>query len=153
MQGICKQELATRTVTRRGMMATLAEWSARVHGPGWEETRRRYWESRAPWRRRRCFWCRRGNPGARWAARRRLQLNHLTYVWSDGTGRCPFWVLRPMCGSCHAVETWLTRRVRPGMARRRQRWAHAVVTFGVRWAVNLTAWAMLCIAAIHIGVI
>lgn len=124
-------------------MSGLAAWSARVHGPGWQDTRHRYWASSAPWRRRRCFWCRRANPGRRWSARRRLHLHHLTYVFSDDTGRCPLWVLRPMCPTCHAVETWLARRLRPGMARHRQRWAHAYVTYAVRWVANAALWAPL----------
>ena len=122
----------------------MAAWSDRVHGPGWAATRDAYWDDPPLWRRTRCYWCRRADPrsGKRWwQAPGRLQLNHLTYRWSDATGRCPFFVLRPMCGVCHAVETWLTRRVRPGMARHRQRWAHAYVTVAVRWAVNAVAWA------------
>lgn len=127
----------------------MAAWSARVHGPGWDETRRRYWHDPPPWRRTRCYWCRRANPGEgrRWASRRRLQLNHLTYAYSDDTGRCPLPVLRPMCGFCHTVETWLTRRVRPGMARHRQRWAHAYVTVAVRQVVNLLVLAPVLLLA------
>lgn len=116
----------------------LAEWSARTYGPGWTETRQRYWASTARWRRRRCFWCRRGQPGTRWASRRRLQLNHLTYRLSDNTGRCPLWALRPMCPTCHGIETWLTRRYDPG---RKQPWAHAIVTYAVRWAMYVPMWA------------
>lgn len=134
--------------TRNGM----AEWSARVHGPGWVETRARYWHNPPPWRRTRCYWCRRADSASMrlWSSLGRLQLNHLTYVFSDGTGRCPLWVLRPMCRTCHRVETWLTRRVRPGMARHRQRWAHAYVTVGVRLAVDIVAWSVLAVPMLRI---
>lgn len=73
----------------------MAAWSARVHGPGWDATRDRYWHDPPLWRRTRCFWCRRADHRygrRRWATSHRLQLNHLTYVWSDDTGRCPLFV-------------------------------------------------------------
>lgn len=123
-------------------MSTLAEWSARVHGPGWEATKSRYWNS--PFTRKRCFWCRR---------KRRLQLNHLTYTRSDGTGRCPLWVLKPLCGTCHGIETWATRRVRRRLGRGAKQWAHAVVTYGVRWSVNVSVWLLVLVAAVRTGII
>lgn len=115
------------------MRETMAEWSARVYGPEWEEFKDRYWSH--PLTRKRCFWCRRANrPG-----RRRLQLNHLTYP----RGRAlRLWEVKPMCSTCHRVETWLTRRFRPSMRRHRQRWAHAYVTYSVRWALYLPLWTL-----------
>ena len=123
-------------------MSTLAEWSARVHGPGFEETKHRYW--RSPFTRKRCFWCRRKG---------RLQLNHLTYLFSGETGRCPLWVLKPLCATCHGVETWLTRRVRRHLGRGAKRWAHAVVTYGVRWSGNVAVWLLVLVAALKTGII
>ncbi len=129
---------------------TRAEFNARVYGRGWEDTRRRYWAS--PFTRKRCVWC---------MARRATQLNHLTYLYSGPDGACPFWVLRPMCRTCHKVETWVTGKVRPRMPRggprdahgnivypagrrgrygliRHQKWAHAVVTFWGAVSIRLS---------------
>jgi 5-methylcytosine-specific restriction endonuclease McrA len=112
----------------------MGEWSAQ-YGPEWEATKRRYWSRSGWWIRRRCFWCRRARPGrSSWSARGMLQLNHLTYLF--GVGNAPLWVLRPMCPTCHKIETWVTRKIRPALGRStgwRFRWAHAFVTFGVRW--------------------
>jgi hypothetical protein len=140
------------------------EYSRRMVGPhlrppGWEDTKRRYWASR--FTRKRCFWCRRKSG---------LQLNHLTYALSGPTGACPLWVVKPLCRTCHKVETWLARKVRPrlkrtvrvepvvGTGRRRrrvadrraQRWAHAYVTYAVRWSLNLAVWGVVLIAAVQI---
>jgi hypothetical protein len=111
-----------RVVTRTGL--TFSDWADRTYGPGWTATKTRYWSSR--FTRKRCVWCwRKAKPG------RFLDLNHLTYRFVRGDGWTPLWSVVPMCRTCHRVETWLTRRFRPGMRRRRQRWAHAWVTFGV----------------------
>jgi 5-methylcytosine-specific restriction endonuclease McrA len=123
-------------------VSTLAEWSARVYGPGWEETKRRYWAS--PYTRKRCFWCRRKD---------RLQLNHLTYQFSGETGRVPLWVLKPLCRRCHVVETWLTKRVRRRLARHAKPWAHAVVTYGVRWSGNVSVWLLVLVSASKAGIL
>jgi hypothetical protein len=120
---------------------TDTDWRDVRWGHNWTETRRRYWHNPPPWRRRRCFWCRRGRPGARWwASRRGLHLNHLTYRYSHDHGRCPLWALRPMCPTCHTVETWLTRHaVRPCLRRHPwlRPWEHAAVTYAGRWTINL----------------
>lgn len=103
---------------------SFAEWSAQMYGPGWRETKDRYWTS--PWTWKRCVWCWRGLKRTR-----RRQLNHLTYRRVDPVGRTPLWTVVPMCHFCHRVETWITKRRRPRMRRRQQAWAHARVTFGV----------------------
>jgi hypothetical protein len=133
------------------VITTVVGWRDRIWGPGWDATRRRYWRNPPSWRRRRCFWCRRGQPGRRWSSRRGLHLNHLTYRYSHDHGRCPLWVLRPMCPTCHNVETWLTRRaVRPWLRRhpRLRPWEHLLVTYAGRWTINLAAltplwWTMM----------
>lgn len=120
-----------------------AEWSARNHGAGWDETRARYWRSSL--RIRRCVWCWRGG---------RLDLNHLTYALSRdhrryGPGWVPAWarhlVLVPMCRRCHELETWLTRYVVRRLIGRR--WAHTVATLApplAFWSgVGLTVWALI----------
>lgn len=129
-----------------------AAWNARIYGPGWEATKSAYWAS--PFTRKRCIWC----------CGKATQLNHLTYLYSDATGACPFWVLRPMSRRCHAVETWITEKARPRMPRggpkdahgnviypmgrrgrygmiRHQKWAHAVVTFRVWLAIRIVVLA------------
>lgn len=135
--------------TYHDQFETKAEWSAHIHGPGWEKTKHDYWAS--PFTRKRCKWC----------CRPATQLNHLTYLYSDATGACPFWVVVPMCRKCHAVETWITEKIRPGMPRggprdehgnviypmgrrgrygliRHQKWAHAMVTFRGWLAIRAT---------------
>lgn len=111
---------------------SMAQWSARVHGPEWQAFKRRYWAH--PLTRKRCFWCRRKG---------RRQLNHLTYRPYPDSRPPRMWQVKPLCLTCHRVETWLTRRYRPGMSRRRQRWAHAYVTYGVRWALYAPLWALV----------
>ena len=115
---------------------TATGWDAftrRTYGPGWEATKRRYF--RRSWRRH-CFWCLRRGRLTRSGLVAGLELNHLTYARG---ARPRWWQTKAMCHRCHRVETWLTRRVRPGMARHRQRWAHGYVT----WAGWLVTRAIL----------
>lgn len=111
----------------------MAAWSERTYGPGsgWVEYKVRYWASR--WTRKRCFWCRRPRGKAR------LQLNHLHYPKHR---ELRLWDVRPLCARCHAVETWLTRWVRPRLRASQRRWAHAYVTYAVRWAGYVPLWVL-----------
>jgi len=93
------------------------------YGAAWEDTKRRARQSR--WTRKRCFWCRRRRSVT-------IQWHHLTYLF--GVGDPPLWVLRPMCVSCHKVETWICRQVSSSQAR--HRWAHARVTYLGRWVIR-----------------
>jgi hypothetical protein len=146
--------MSTRTrpgLTRarsRGQGGGWDEWSAQ-YGPAWERTKAEYWRkaARRPWMRRRCFWCRRRGRGVGfWSVQRSLQLNHLTYRW--GVGDAPLIVLRPMCPTCHAIETKITRMVRPGMRRHRQAYAHAFVTYLGRWALYIPVWALIILVLV-----
>jgi hypothetical protein len=113
------------------MRESMAEWSARTYGPEWVEFKDRYWSH--PLTRKRCFWCRRPRGKAR------LQLNHLTYP----KGRAlRLWEVKPLCARCHEFETWLTRKVRPRLHATQRAWAHAYVTYGVRWVGYLPLWAL-----------
>ena len=137
---------------RQSMDDAMREWSARYHGPGWAATRAAYWADPPRWRRTRCYWCRRADPrsGKRlWRSRRNLQLNHLTYRFSDSTGTCPFWAVRPMCKPCHTVETWLTGRLRQVLRRlngkhpRRTRDTDGPVVRAWLWCRRVARWEQL----------
>jgi len=98
-----------------------------TYGAEWAEFRRWYFSRRTT--RKRCFWChsrsRKGNP---------IQLNHLDYREpADWPGR---WRVKPMCRRCHRIETGLTRMLFHEYPRRRNRYAHWYVTYGVRLAIR-----------------
>lgn len=131
----------------------MRAWSDRVHGPGWQATRARYWHDPPPWRRTRCYWCRRADPRSgktRWTSRRRLELHHLTYLFSGPTGACPFFVVRPMCKICHDVEGWLKDRYDPG---NRHPWIHGKVTWIGRQVFNAVFWVPVLILGFHVGLL
>jgi hypothetical protein len=110
------------------------------YGVDWEGTKRRARQSR--WTRKRCFWCR---------SRSRIEWHHLTYSRAATPGKAPLWVLRPMCHRCHAIETWLCRAL--FSTRQRHGWAHAWVTYGVRWLTRGLVLLALYLAAAYVGIV
>lgn len=115
------------TYTDRSGAAAWREWSRVVHGPGFEETKRRYWASR--WTPKRCFWH---------LGREGLQLNHLTYRFARrNNGITPLWTLVPLCARCHGIETWVSRKLR-------RRWAAPLrLGLGPHVAATLYGWLVL----------
>lgn len=128
-----------------------------LYGPEWNRTKQHYWQTVGrPWRRRRCFWCRRGHvtqPGKVrfWTTDRAPELHHLTYVF--GYGDAPLFVLRPMCHTCHHIETTVTRMFFGEGFARRSRWAHAHVTYTVRWVINAIPLTGILVLLFKVGVI
>jgi hypothetical protein len=121
-------EVAVSTTKAEGMR----EWSARIHGDGWQATRARYWRrARSRPRLMRCRWC--GVSGVP------LDLNHIYYGLSrlslrHGKGwiSWPWFLLLlvPMCRDCHQREGELTRAARKGTRGVARKWVHAFVTLG-----------------------
>lgn len=117
-----------RTSTRR------PRWQDAATGPwgsDWERTKDRYWAN--PLLRKRCFWHQRFWLGQPMTYGQR-QLNHLTYR-RGGSPR--FWQVKPMCRTCHGIETWLARALRALGIRR----CHYVATYGVRWLITAAIFA------------
>lgn len=106
---------------------TSKQWvdASVLYGPEWQETKRRYFAS--PYTRKRCFWCRRSP-----ADRKRHELHHLTY---RRKARPFFWQVKPMCSTCHGIETTVSRVLK--VLLRRRRVPHVTATYGVRWLINL----------------
>jgi 5-methylcytosine-specific restriction endonuclease McrA len=111
-------------------------WDAATYGPGWDATKDAFWKHPFTWKR--CVWCWKDLKQSR-----RRDLNHITYRRVRAGGWTPLWTLTPMCRRCHKVETWIVKRRRPHMKRRRQAWAHAWVTFGVMFGQWLTLLALI----------
>lgn len=98
-----------------------------LYGRDWQDYKDRYWSS--PFTRKRCFWHRgRMSFGGR-------QLNHLSYA-RQSTPR--WWQVKPMCRTCHKIETFLARALRALGVKKHP---HYVATYGVRWLINLTVTA------------
>lgn len=109
------------------------------YGDQWELTKRR-WRDHPFTRHRRCFWCRRKR--SLWVSGHRIVLDahHLVYPRNRPAGEISIWLLRPMCRTCHKVETWMARGHRAHMRNGRKRYAHLLVTYLGRWAI---LWAAL----------
>jgi hypothetical protein len=102
------------------------------YGPNWDNTKARWRRSR--WTRKRCFWCRRRKHVT-------IDAHHLLYPRPPKmAGDVSIFWLRPMCRTCHKIETWIARNRRKHMANGRKRYAHLYVTYGGRWLINITCW-------------
>lgn len=97
------------------------------YGPNWTDTKRQ-WRS-AWWTRKRCFWCRRKKHVT-------IDAHHLLYPKGKPAGDVSIFLLRPMCRTCHKIETWLARRHRRHVENGRKRYAHLYATYLGRWCIN-----------------
>jgi hypothetical protein len=112
---------------------TSDKWQSRTNPNGpwnddWERTKDRYWSN--PFTRHRCFWHQRFWLGKPLSYAQR-QLNHLTYRRG---GSPHVWQVKPMCRTCHKIETGLARFLRVLGVKRHP---HYVATYGVRWLITL----------------
>jgi hypothetical protein len=111
------------------------------YGPNWEATKR-HWRN-AWWTRKRCFWCRRIKHVT-------IDAHHILYPRKPiPAGDVHIIWLRPMCRTCHKIETRIARHHRRHAAPNRKRYSHFIVTYMGRWIINLLVILPIIILYFH----